>query len=177
MQRHPLVTQLCGLLRYYMLERPQHDAGLCCWLEDESRGEVSAYEAIAAVFTHHPEWLIAGHYVDVKSGCTPRRRRFARFLLGLIRNHDLRYDSRDGWTCREPKQPSPDRGLVTFQGVIDARCREAKQPTVARLIIGNNVYYVVIGTDYGYLRNTSGDPRTWRSYSAARRAAKRYVPL
>lgn len=177
MKRHPPITQLRGLLRYYLLARPNHAAGLCLWLRDESRGETAAYKAIGAVFSHHPEWFIAGLYVDTKSGCTPRRRRFARFLLGLIRNRDLRYDSRDGWTCREPKRVSTDRGLVTFQGDIDARCREAKQPTVARLIRGDTTYFVVVGTDYGYLRNSAGDTRTWRSYSAARRAAKRYVPL
>jgi hypothetical protein len=36
------------------------------------------------------------------------------------------------------------------------------------------ILYCVIGTDYGFLHNSSGDVRTWRSASGARRAAKQY---
>ena len=37
--------------------------------------------------------------------------------------------------------------------------------------------YAVTGTTYGWLHNTSGDVRTWRSASAVRAAAKRYVGI
>lgn len=35
--------------------------------------------------------------------------------------------------------------------------------------------FAVIGTPYGWLHSTSGDPRQWGSASGARTAAKRYV--
>lgn len=65
--------------------------------------------------------------------------------------------------------------LITFERGMDIRCREPKRPTVARFIFGNGeCRFVVIGTDYGYIHNTSGEVRTWRSYSGARRAARAY---
>ena len=66
--------------------------------------------------------------------------------------------------------------LITFTQGIDHRCRELKTPTVARLLVaGAQHRYIVIGTEYGYLHTTGGDVRTWRSYSGAYKAAKRYV--
>ena len=66
--------------------------------------------------------------------------------------------------------------MITFESGIDYRCREAAKPTVAKFHLGAGEYrYVVIGTNYGYIRTTSGDVRTWRSYSGAWRAAKNYV--
>lgn len=42
--------------------------------------------------------------------------------------------------------------------------------------VPKNIYirYCVSGTDYGYLRNTSGDLRTWRTYSGAYAAMRKY---
>ena len=37
--------------------------------------------------------------------------------------------------------------------------------------------YAVVGTMYGWLHNTSGDVRTWRSASAAKSAAERYAQV
>lgn len=68
--------------------------------------------------------------------------------------------------------------MITFESGIDIRCREASAPTVARFAMGDGTYrYVVIGTQYGYWHTTGGDVRTWKSYSGARRAVRRYVPL
>jgi hypothetical protein len=68
--------------------------------------------------------------------------------------------------------------MIVFENGIDSRCREPKSPTVAKFRVKADEYeYIVIGTQYGYLRTTGGDVRTWKSYSGARRAAKRYVPL
>lgn len=51
-------------------------------------------------------------------------------------------------------------------------------PTVALVNFGHRdgePRYCVAGTDYGYLHNASGDIRTWRSYSGARRVCKAYI--
>ena len=76
------------------------------------------------------------------------------------------------------------RHIKVFHGGIDASCRDFTEPTVAKLFStprpGEYPYqfvFIVVGTQYGYLRTTGGDVRTWRSYSGARRAARRYVPL
>jgi hypothetical protein len=68
--------------------------------------------------------------------------------------------------------------MMTFDGVIDARAREVKAPTVARYIpVPGEVRYVVIGTKYGCLRDIHGSVRTWRSYSGAQHAAKRWLEM
>ena len=68
--------------------------------------------------------------------------------------------------------------MITFETGIDARCRLPKAPEVARFVMHPNcVAYCVIGTQYGYWHTTGGDVRTWRTYSGARRALKRYVPI
>ena len=70
--------------------------------------------------------------------------------------------------------------MITFENGIDIRAREPAKPTVARFAMGDKdktYRYIVIGTAYGYLHTTAGDVRTWRSYSGARRACNRYVPL
>lgn len=36
------------------------------------------------------------------------------------------------------------------------------------------ILYCVIGSDYGFLHNSSGDIRNWKSQSGARKAAKQY---
>lgn len=36
------------------------------------------------------------------------------------------------------------------------------------------IRYCVSGTDYGYLRNTSGDIHIWRTYSGAYAAMRKY---
>lgn len=35
--------------------------------------------------------------------------------------------------------------------------------------------WAIVGTDYGYLHTTSGDVRTWKTRSGARKALKRYL--
>lgn len=68
--------------------------------------------------------------------------------------------------------------MITFEKGIDIRSREPSAPTVARFAMGDGAYrYCVIGTAYGHLHTTSGDVRTWGSYSGARRAAKRYAEV
>jgi hypothetical protein len=68
--------------------------------------------------------------------------------------------------------------MLTFENGMDARCRDASTPTVARFHIGAGTYhFCVIGTQYGYLRTSSGDVRTWKTASGARHAIRRYVPL
>lgn len=68
--------------------------------------------------------------------------------------------------------------MITFETGIDSRARSAETPAVARFCVKPGEYrFVVIGTQYGYLHTTSGDVRTWRSYSGARRAARNYTPL
>lgn len=68
--------------------------------------------------------------------------------------------------------------MITFESGIDIRARSVSVPTVARFHVGAGAYrYCVIGTQYGYLRTSGGDVRTWGTYSGARRAALRYVPL
>lgn len=71
--------------------------------------------------------------------------------------------------------------MITFENGIDLRCREPKKATVARFnlgcsLTGGNLGYrfIVIGTDYGYIRTTGGDVRTWRSASGARKFAAAY---
>ena len=62
--------------------------------------------------------------------------------------------------------------MITFESGMDIRCREAKEPTVARFrVSGDDYRFIVIGTEYGYIHTSAGDVRTWRSYSGARRAA------
>lgn len=63
--------------------------------------------------------------------------------------------------------------MLKFEKAIDARCRAPSRPEVAML----DHHYIVIGTQYGYLRTAAGDVRTWKTYSGARKAVKRYVPL
>jgi hypothetical protein len=68
--------------------------------------------------------------------------------------------------------------MMTFEKVIDIRAREVKTPTVARYIpVPGEACYVVIGTKYGCLRDIHGNVRTWRSYSGAHRAAKRWTKV
>lgn len=69
--------------------------------------------------------------------------------------------------------------MITFENGIDARCREATKPTVARFNMGGPLgyRYIVIGTQYGFIHTTGGDVRTWNSKSGAYRAARNYVGL
>ena len=68
--------------------------------------------------------------------------------------------------------------MLTFENGMDYRAREFDAPTVARFRINATEYrYCVIGTQYGHIHTISGDVRTWRSYSGARRAARNYVGL
>lgn len=66
--------------------------------------------------------------------------------------------------------------MITFETGMDIRARQADKPTVARFNMGNGTYrYCVIGTNYGHIHTSSGDVKTWGSYSGARKAARAYV--
>lgn len=65
--------------------------------------------------------------------------------------------------------------LPEFKNGIDIRCRNFEKPTVARLWLGHELRYIVIGTAYGFLHTCMGSVKTWRLYSGARRAAKNYI--
>lgn len=68
--------------------------------------------------------------------------------------------------------------MITFENGMDARCRDAQSPTVARFrVTGTQYRYCVIGTQYGFWHTSGGDVRTWQTASGARQAAKRYVSL
>jgi hypothetical protein len=54
---------------------------------------------------------------------------------------------------------------------------EQKTAKPKRVTFGGKQEYVVVGTAYGYLRNIHGDIRTWKTYSGAAKAAKKYVPF
>ncbi len=65
--------------------------------------------------------------------------------------------------------------MIHFTDGIDARAREPLTPTVAKFTVKpGDVRFIVIGTQYGYIHTTSGDVRTWKSYSGARRFARSY---
>lgn len=65
--------------------------------------------------------------------------------------------------------------MITFEKGMDARCRDAKKPTVAKFNVSGAIYaYCVIGTEYGYIHTSGGDVRIWKTYSGARRAAVNY---
>ncbi len=84
--------------------------------------------------------------------------------------------------------------METINGINEINLRDGK-PRAARLSLAGKrcdymtfsglsdctlpprILYCVIGTAYGYLHNSSGDIRTWKTASGARRAAKAYVPL
>ena len=66
--------------------------------------------------------------------------------------------------------------MITFYGYLDFKVRTATSPTVARFEVLPGVFkFIVIGTTYGHIRTTSGDIRTWASYSGAQRFAKNYL--
>ncbi len=68
--------------------------------------------------------------------------------------------------------------MITFESVVDIRCRQVDKPQIAKLrIVGSAYRFIVIGTQYGYIRTTGGDVRTWQTRSGAARFLKRYVPL
>ena len=68
--------------------------------------------------------------------------------------------------------------MITFENGIDVRCREVAKPTVARFHMGNGEYrYIVIGTQYGYIRTIGGDIRTWKTSSGAYKFIKGYNPF
>ena len=67
--------------------------------------------------------------------------------------------------------------LLSFYNTLDYRARTPTKATVARLFHDGVLDYVVIGTQYGHLHTTSGNIRTWKSYSGARRVAKEYSPM
>jgi hypothetical protein len=65
--------------------------------------------------------------------------------------------------------------MITFESGLDIRTRQVPAPTVAKLRVGGDYRYIVIGTAYGHLHTSGGDIRTWGSYSGARRAATTYA--
>ena len=60
--------------------------------------------------------------------------------------------------------------MIKFDNGIDGRSRDFNVPTVARF--GDR--FCVVGTEYGHIHTTSGDVKTWGSYSGAYRAMKNY---
>lgn len=69
---------------------------------------------------------------------------------------------------------------------IDINPRSYTKPTVVRFRTPTSqfswagpvrVRYAVCGTAYGYIHTTSGDVRTWDSYSGAYKAMRRYTPF
>lgn len=51
-------------------------------------------------------------------------------------------------------------------------------PTVALVDFGHrdgSPRFCIVGTEYGYMHNCSGDVRTWRSYSGARMVCRAYA--
>lgn len=65
--------------------------------------------------------------------------------------------------------------MITLEHGLDIRTREVS-PQVARFHMGDGTYrYVCIGTDYGHIHTTSGDVRTWATYSGARRFLRAYI--
>jgi len=67
---------------------------------------------------------------------------------------------------------------------FDIHPREYKKPTIIRFRAPasqfsrgpkSQILFAIVGTDYGYLRTTGGDLRTWKSYSGAYRILKQYT--
>ncbi len=76
------------------------------------------------------------------------------------------------------------KDILTLPLWIDISPRSYKKPTVVRFRTPTSqfswagpvrVLYAVCGTDYGYIHNTSGDVRTWSSYSGAYKGMRRYI--
>lgn len=66
------------------------------------------------------------------------------------------------------------RSLETHVIWPDERARQG-EPRAARLEFRDGTSaYIVVGTDYGYVRTTGGDLRVWPSARAAKRFAKAY---
>jgi hypothetical protein len=77
--------------------------------------------------------------------------------------------------------------MFTFINHLDARLHGAA-PQVARIELTMRTYatdsivatdttvtkYICIGTEYNYIHTSSGDVRTWDSYSGARKFLVRY---
>lgn len=62
--------------------------------------------------------------------------------------------------------------MIIFKNRIDIRSRQVKKPQVAKFLKNNNdkeFHYCIIGTSYGHIHTCSGDVRTWKSYSGARK--------
>ena len=67
------------------------------------------------------------------------------------------------------------RSMETHANWPDSRVREG-EPRAARIIFRDGeTRYFVAGTEYGYLHTTSGELRTWKTASGARKAAQRYM--
>jgi hypothetical protein len=65
--------------------------------------------------------------------------------------------------------------MITFTNGIDSRTREVSPQIAAFYVTDNDLRYCIIGTDYGHIHTTSGDVRTWRSQSGARRFLRQYL--
>jgi hypothetical protein len=68
--------------------------------------------------------------------------------------------------------PTESRHLAFLLGGTHPRAVRAPA-----CIDGSGRSWAVAGTAYGYLHRTDGSIRTWRTYSGAYRAARRYVAL
>lgn len=66
-------------------------------------------------------------------------------------------------------------GMIVFETGVDIRCRHVDKPQVAKMQVRKGEYhYIIIGTPYGHLHTSSGDVRTWRTASGAKRFLSRY---
>lgn len=75
---------------------------------------------------------------------------------------------------------SPVKKIPTYDSFESMRsdCRNhSHAPTVARIQrpISDKLWYVCIGTQYGYIHTSGGSVRVWESYSGARRFLTKYL--
>lgn len=65
--------------------------------------------------------------------------------------------------------------MKVFPSMIDVDGRSVGFPQVALINKPNHIRFVVIGTDYGTLRNIHGDVRVWFTETGARAGLMRYL--
>jgi hypothetical protein len=97
-----------------------------------------------------------------------RRSTFARAYGAQVTLTDGRTVGADSIHASEPAR------TPTWQQVNP---RAYSAPRALCVDFGRGPVWCVVGTDYGFLHTTSGDVRTWRTASGARRVARAYQPL
>lgn len=98
-----------------------------------------------------------------------RRSNFARAYGARVTLTDGRTIGADSVHASEPA------ARVTHWHDVNPRAYSA--PRALCVDFGRGPVWCVVGTDYGFLHTTSGDVRTWRAPSGARRAARAYQSL